>query len=301
MSAAWSVDESIANNVRRTLVERLVYTREELERQPLSDESVHAIRKELKRARAGLRLLRDAMGVAEYRRLNRALRDAARPLSLMRDASVLLQALDQVTDKMGKLSQLPLASELRSALRQELCFSHTQLEARDIAAIRRRLSMVTRRLQRMPAASLDQASVAAAIKRAHKKVRKAFKAAKRQPNDENLHEWRKQVKYEANQWELLLPLKPKRIGTLIRNAKKLGDHLGDDHDLAVLELKIGEKKAGHEAIAGQTLRANTADAIENADALSKTLTRMRAKLQRKAYRVGESLHAGKFAWKLVKQ
>src|SRR5262245_43326502 len=55
---------------------------------------IHGARKELKRARALLRLLRNAVGDAAYRRANRTLRDVARSLSQARDAAVLLTAID---------------------------------------------------------------------------------------------------------------------------------------------------------------------------------------------------------------
>jgi len=58
-------------------------------RNPLAAESVHRMRKELKRARAGLRLLRDAVGKTAYAHENARLRDAARPLAPLRDADVL--------------------------------------------------------------------------------------------------------------------------------------------------------------------------------------------------------------------
>ena len=58
---------------------------------PLRDVSVHEARKQLKRARATLRLLRDGIGDTAYRRANQQLRDAARPLSGVRDAKVMLE------------------------------------------------------------------------------------------------------------------------------------------------------------------------------------------------------------------
>src|SRR5690349_17569591 len=52
------------------------------------DDTVHEVRKSLKRLRALLRLLRHSLGRDEYRRENLALRDAARPLAVVRDAKV---------------------------------------------------------------------------------------------------------------------------------------------------------------------------------------------------------------------
>src|SRR6266852_835892 len=59
-----------------------------------SDPRIHDIRKRLKHCRALLRLLRKSLGKDAYRRENARLRDAARPLMPVRDAAVLVQALD---------------------------------------------------------------------------------------------------------------------------------------------------------------------------------------------------------------
>src|SRR5215470_11897599 len=66
-----------------------------------SDRSVHSARKELKKARATLRLLRDALGRSTYKKENAALRDAARPLSEVRDGRVLLDALNSLVEYYG--------------------------------------------------------------------------------------------------------------------------------------------------------------------------------------------------------
>jgi CHAD domain-containing protein len=80
-----------------------------------SDESVHRARKTLKRARASLRLLRGAVGHSTYRRENACLRDAARSLSRVRDARVMMETLDDLVKRSRRTSLAPL----RSALRQE--------------------------------------------------------------------------------------------------------------------------------------------------------------------------------------
>ena len=58
-----------------------------------SDARVHYGRKKIKRARAMLRLLREAIGEDAYRRENAALRDVARPLSQVRDAHIAVETL----------------------------------------------------------------------------------------------------------------------------------------------------------------------------------------------------------------
>src|SRR4029434_9837585 len=68
--------------------------------QPLSDAAVHGVRKQLKKGRADLRLLRKALGSQMYAYENAALRDMARPLTAVRDARALMDTLDSVVEYM---------------------------------------------------------------------------------------------------------------------------------------------------------------------------------------------------------
>jgi hypothetical protein len=61
--------------------------------QPLSDAAVHGARKQLKKGRADLRLLRKALGSQTYAYENTALRDVARPLTAVHDARTLMDTL----------------------------------------------------------------------------------------------------------------------------------------------------------------------------------------------------------------
>ncbi|MGH8670054.1 MAG: CHAD domain-containing protein, partial [Burkholderiales bacterium] len=70
-----------------------------LRRPRFADRSVHEIRREIKRARAALRLLRDALGKEAYARENAALRDAGRRLSAVRDARVVQETLERVAKR----------------------------------------------------------------------------------------------------------------------------------------------------------------------------------------------------------
>jgi len=280
--------EFILKKVRQALLEGLQHSSHILQQSPLSDENVHAVRRGLKRTRASLRLLREALGMAEYRRLNRAVRDAARPLSTMRDGKVLLQTLDTVIAKADKAPSIPSYAELRRSLQQEARLYRKNLTAQDIAAIRHHLTAVEQSLQGLSDTRLDRVDISAAIKRSHKKTRRASKAAKRESSDENLHEWRKQVKYERGQLELLQPLKSKRIDSSVQQAHKLSDCLSDDHDFAVLREKI----------LAQFTVADTDNT--DVDVLLKVLKPMRAKLQKKAHRLGKALHNSKLSKKIGK-
>ena len=62
----------------------------------------------------------------------------------------------------------------------------------------------------------------------------AFGHARRQPSDENLHEWRKRLKDLLYQLRLLQAAWPTVLGAYVQEAHRLADLLGDDHDLTVL-------------------------------------------------------------------
>lgn len=90
-------DEDVGDGVRRAIVGRLDKAVERLREAGDGDvpaEAIHGARKDLKKARAALRLVREDLGEKTFKRENRALRDAARTLSASRDAEVKLATLD---------------------------------------------------------------------------------------------------------------------------------------------------------------------------------------------------------------
>jgi CHAD domain-containing protein len=77
--------------------------------------AVHEARKDLKKARAVLRLARPALRSKAYRRENGALRDAGRLMSAARDADVLVTTMEGLAERF--VGQLPEAAFAR--LREE--------------------------------------------------------------------------------------------------------------------------------------------------------------------------------------
>jgi CHAD domain-containing protein len=87
-------DKSGLREVRRILLEWIAAAAATLGKKKITDADIHDARKQLKKARAALRLLRRSIGEIAYRRENAALRDAARPLGVARDSRVLVAAFD---------------------------------------------------------------------------------------------------------------------------------------------------------------------------------------------------------------
>src|SRR5437867_11099819 len=79
------------------------------------DTPVHEMRKHLKKARAGLRLVRKEIGRGLFKAQNRGLRDVARLTSEIRDAEVRLQTvreLQEVTKRDGRNAYAKLEAML---------------------------------------------------------------------------------------------------------------------------------------------------------------------------------------------
>ena len=199
---------------------------------PLRDESVHEARKALKRARAMLRLMRGEIGDAVYRRANLRLRDAARPLSRLRDAKVLLDVVAKLRadDKSGELATL------EEKLHREREAARREVAERPATLRRIRRSIESVLSESRPWRAPSPAMLRRTVERMYRKGRKAFALADADRCDETLHEARKQSKYLGKALDTI-------AGQRVRDAKRAGavaDALGHDHDLAVLAKKVSD-------------------------------------------------------------
>lgn len=244
------------------------------------DTSIHAARKDLKKARATLRLLRDALGKREYKKENTALRDAARPLSEARDGRVLLDALSSLIQYYGApAADLPLGGFKRVLTRRR-----TQARKRVLGKpgplrhARKALRDVRSRSADWHVGKHGWSVLGAGLKRTYMKARNALTRARARPTNENLHEWRKQTKYFWHQLQLFEPLAPgARVAEFADLAHKVEDLLGDDHDLAALGERAEEARAAFSKGASR-------------EALLTLIGRCRAGLQQKALQLGLRLY-----------
>lgn len=140
------------------------------------DEAVHCARKQLKRARAGLRLLREAVPRASYARENVELRDAARPLSLVRDARVMLDTLERLRARGSAARHGADLRGLRRALRDErLCLRRELLQPpQNRKRIVRSLALVKDRVGRWRPGEDHRRVFRASLKRIYRSGRRAL-------------------------------------------------------------------------------------------------------------------------------
>ena len=228
-------------------------------------------------------MLRKCIGVVAYRRNNALMRDAARPFTPVRDAKVLLDAVER--EDLKKLAHgANFMARFHKLLEKERRGARRQLYATKLTRTARVLREIRRRTANLPASRLATTD-AGGLERAYKKARKAFADARQQGTDVALHEWRKQTKYFANQLELILPFGPQRLEKDHQQAKHLADCLGDDHDLAILTEQIYSYAKGKDA-------PGTSEEVRGVIAL---LARRRKKLQARSLKLGRRLFSGKAA------
>lgn len=231
-----SCPADVRHIARQSLAEAIAW----LERPSLSDRAVHAVRKDLKRVRAMLRLMRPALRSDEYHHANATLRDVARSLSAARDSKVLLDTLQGLPGRSRASSEPAPERALRSHLQRDHAHSRDRLRA-DGASVRRAsrsLRAIRRRLTQRPASRYDRTVLSKGLQRVYGRTRAALKRAQARHTVENLHELRKQTKYLWHQLEALTDARTSEDRALIAATHRLADLLGDEHNLAVLQSTV---------------------------------------------------------------
>jgi CHAD domain-containing protein len=218
-------------------------------------DAVHGARKDLKKLRTVVRLLREELG-ADRAAEDRRYRDAGRALSGSRDAEVRLQTLDALGDR-----RPDLAGESLSAWRQALRAERDRaLEGSDEIAVFEAIGSIEAGRDRIAAWELELDGgrlIERGVRRAYARGREAMRAVEDEPSEANLHEWRKRAKDLWYALRLLHGAWPELIGPTAEQAHALADLLGDHHDLALLREDLAARSFSAEA--GEAL----AEAIED--------------------------------------
>jgi CHAD domain-containing protein len=197
-------------------------------------EAVHEARKALKRLRALVRVTRPSFDERRYRRENVTFRDAGRELSDARDAQVLLDTLEELRERFAD----ELAPKTWARLRKELTAGAKRARAsgpRGFEGVVEKLSDARGRVPGWPLPSQNgRASLAEGYERVYRRGRRALRRARKEPTPESLHALRKRAKDLWHASQLLEPACPAKMQRVAKNAHRVSDLLGDDHDLSVL-------------------------------------------------------------------
>ncbi len=204
----------------------------------ISGKRVHDGRKAIKTARALLRLTRCGIDPAAYALENGALRDAGRLLSPLRDTRSLADALTRLSERHPRHLVSTVVETMRVVLRTKAVRAR-----REFARNRGRdqylqiLQGCKRRVAHLSRSGDDAKTIAQSLARIYRAGRRAMPAARANPTSEALHEWRKQVKYLIGALERIQAAEGTGLKRTINRLRRLGEWLGDDHDLAMLAIE----------------------------------------------------------------
>ena len=243
-------------------------------------EAIHEARKDMKKIRSALRLVRDAIGDDAWRRENDHYRDVARKLSAHRDAEILVESLDGLRERFG-----PAARERSEKLREQLDAENRA--AHDDGTIGRTMAGAAAELiacrSSLGELALDGdgwGMIAPGLHRTYRRGRKRLRSVEEEASVINLHELRKRVKDLWYQLRLIREADRPMVGALADHAHDLSDHLGDDHDLALLREEAQRRRDAF---------ASSADQRH----LLQEIDQRRGELQFAAISLGERIYAEK--------
>jgi CHAD domain-containing protein len=205
-------------------------------------EAIHEARKDIKKIRSALRLVRDAIGKDLWRRENDHYRDVARQLSGHRDAEILVEALDGLGKRFGPTAR-DRFDELHEQLDQENRAAHDDgTIERDMTGAAGELAAGRSRIDALPLDGDGWGLIGPGIHRTYRRGRKRLRAVEEEASVTNLHELRKRVKDLWYQVRLIRDADREMLGSLADHAHDLSDHLGDDHDLALLRQEVQRRQ-----------------------------------------------------------
>jgi CHAD domain-containing protein len=277
MAAEFEGRTAATKEARKALLHQIHKAQVSLKGKHVADSAVHGARKQIKMARATLRLLRRGLSKKRYRAQNERLRDAAKPLSQVRDATVLLSAIDDLLDGQGRGHAGSLKG-IHDQLTHERARTRSRVVGEGgLAESRRLLRRARTQASKWHVGRKGWSVIGEGLGRVYAQGRNAFAAARETSTDTALHEWRKQVKYLRHQLRLLQPIQPDTVSRMVEELHRLGDHLGDDHDLAILQIKLAAQPA---RLANEPAQRR----------LSTKINRRRLSLQRRAMELGSRLY-----------
>jgi len=219
--------------------------------------AVHEYRKSIRRARAGLKLVREFMDAKTHRAYQDRLRVAVRATSPLRDADVLPGRVAEhpPTDD----TRIPLAA-LHAVLEHERASRPDGLAGETLADGQEVVSAISKSLEAALPHAFTWADMQAALQASHRRARDAWKLARKKGSYEEVHAFRKRVKELRYQLEMLRPHTGQtEIHTRLSD---LAEQLGEVTDLGVLRHTVESHECKLEGLDVAPLQSQLSDSIK---------------------------------------
>lgn len=222
--------------------------------------TVHSLRRRCKKLRGLVRLVGPEL--ADAGRENAAYRDASAALSATRDAAVMVQTFEGLLEfdrehetQIGRIDAEEIGDELAEQAKKSGQGSAEPFD--DFIDI---FSDAAKRARKWEVDGRGFDALGDGFEATYKQMRRRLNAADHEKSSENFHEWRKYVKYHGHHVSLLKRTAPALLKARVEALVRLGDALGDHHNLAVLSEKLEGRP---QAAAVQDVIAAQQDALAN--------------------------------------
>ena len=272
-----NLQEAVSRCAREQLDRAVRELSEDIDTDPVT--AVHSARKALKKERALLRVAHGAIPATERRRQQSVLRAAARSLSEARESEALIHTLDELAGQFA--GQVPASTF--AAVRGRLELARARERVRLVTVTRnndavQELGAACLRVDDMRLRADSWQALDRGVRRTYRRGRAAMHRARQAPSSIALHTWRKRVKDLWYVLRLLGPVCGPAVRGQAKDADRLAELLGDDHDLAAL---------------ADSLRGEVGRAPVDLAPLRGLIDHRRAQLEAEAFAVGERLYAEK--------
>jgi hypothetical protein len=191
----------------------------------------------------------------------------------------LIETLDSICVRYAQDVPASGFSKLRETLTDELRAAE-ETSGQSIAAHEAVLEELARARRRLPGWQIerdDPEALVGGLERIYRNARHAIKAAAAEQSDERMHEVRKRSKELWHAAEILHDIAPEQMEPLVSLGHRISDLTGEDHDLAILAMRVQE-------------RADCFADRSEQKCLQRLIARRRRKLQRHALRLGARLY-----------
>jgi hypothetical protein len=240
MAFRFRVGEPIEKGFRRIGAEQIERARRQLAANADAATEVHEARKCMKRIRALLRLGREGLGETAFRAENAHFRAIAGSLASARDDHVLLETIVKLAAESDGHTAGPALARLKETVAAQRSEAATGDSPERRAEADAALERALRRFRRLRLAPDSFATLEQGLVRNYRKGLECRDVAYAENTDEAFHEWRKCVQTHWRHMALLSRAWPELFEAHIEAARRLSQTLGDDHDLALLRVRIAD-------------------------------------------------------------
>ncbi|HEY8575575.1 MAG TPA: CHAD domain-containing protein [Devosia sp.] len=206
------------------------------------DAVVHGLRRRCKKLRGLVRLVEPHLDGSKTE--DRAFRDAARSLSGSRDAAVMAETFEAVRAFDRKSGERIEPSEGKAILR----WLQSRVGQTPTGTARKQMlgefvgifERADKRARDWSLSGKGFAKIGDGLEATYRLMRQGLRDAEQEGTAELLHEWRKHTKYHWHHVSLLEPSAPDMLAPRRKLLDRLGEALGDHHNLHVLAETLGD-------------------------------------------------------------